>query len=134
MKQLICISAIMLATMTASACATLFNDSQRSVSMSSNPTGAEVWINGTMRGTTPISLDMNNHESLVVSFRKDGYDDVTCAISASVGAGWVILDILGGLLPVIVDAATGAWYSLNSSNCNVVLPMTGNPSGTLYPF
>ncbi len=103
-------------------CATLFNEGTKSVAMSSNPTGAEVWIDGARRGTTPISLDLNNHTSHTVVFRQEGHQEVTCQLTTSVGAGWVILDVLGGLIPVIVDAATGKWNSLDQGVCNVVLP------------
>ncbi len=37
------------------------------------------------------------------------------------GAGWIILDILGGLVPIIVDVATGGWYELDNTNVKVVL-------------
>lgn len=109
-------------------CATLFNSGQRAVAFSSNPTEAEVWIDGTRRGTTPISLELNNHRDATVTFRKEGHRDVVCELTAEVGAGWVILDVLGGLIPVIVDAATGKWRSLNSSVCNVNLPAIGGTS------
>jgi hypothetical protein len=33
----------------------------------------------------------------------------------------VIVDILLGLVPVIVDAATGAWYHLDQKNIDAVL-------------
>ena len=103
-------------------CATLFNDGMKTVAMSSNPAGAEVWIDGTRRGTTPVSFDLNNHQGHTVVFRQEGHQEVTCQLTTSVGAGWVILDVLGGLIPVIVDAATGKWNSLTQGACNVVLP------------
>ena len=34
-------------------------------------------------------------------------------INSKVGAGWVILDVLGGLIPIVVDAATGSWKKLD---------------------
>lgn len=37
------------------------------------------------------------------------------------GAGWIVLDVLAGLVPIIVDAATGAWYGLDQDNVNAVL-------------
>jgi hypothetical protein len=37
-------------------------------------------------------------------------------LSNSLGAGYVIFDILGGLVPVIIDAATGSWYVLDQDN------------------
>ena len=109
----------------ATGCATLFNRSNRTVSFSSIPTEAEVWIAGTLRGTTPFSLDLDNHQSRTVMFRKEGYQDVACELTASVGVVWVILDVLGGLIPVIVDAATGEWKSLDQGACNVNLPTIG---------
>ena len=54
-------------------CATLFNDGTKTVAMSSNPSGAEVWIDGARRGTTPVSLDLNNHKSHTVVFRREGH-------------------------------------------------------------
>jgi len=82
---------------TTAGCATLFNDGQRTVSFNSTPGQAEIWIDGTRRGVTPYSLDLNNHRDHTVTFRKDGHQDVICEITASVGAGWVILDVLGGV-------------------------------------
>lgn len=79
-------------------------------------------IDGARRGTTPFSLDLNNHTSHTVVFRQAGHQEVTCQLTTSVGAGWVILDVLVGLVPVIVDAATGKWNSLDQGVCNVVLP------------
>ncbi|GAA5522894.1 hypothetical protein Asal01_02862 [Fodinibius salicampi] len=31
------------------------------------------------------------------------------------------LDVLGGLVPVVVDAATGAWYNLDQESINATL-------------
>lgn len=117
----------LLTTLTTSAllavagCATLFNADTKPVSMGSNPTGAEVWIGNVKRGTTPLSIDLGNHSGHTIIFRMDGHDDAICELRASVGAGWVILDILGGLIPVVIDASTGAWKSLDSQTCNVSL-------------
>ena len=108
-------------------CATLFNDDTRSVLMSSNPNEAEVLIDGTRRGVTPLSLELNNHVGHIVTFRKEGHQDVVCELTTSVGTGWIILDVLGGLVPVIIDAATGKWNSLEQGSCNVNLPQIGGP-------
>jgi len=42
-------------------------------------------------------------------------------LNNSVGAGWFVLDILGGLIPIIIDAATGNWYGLDQEHVNAVL-------------
>jgi len=36
-------------------------------------------------------------------------------INHSVGAGWIILDVLGGFVPLIIDAATGSWNQLDNT-------------------
>ena len=125
-RDLFVLAVLPILVLAATGCATLFNGSQRTVSFNSNPVAAEVWIDGALRGMTPLSLDLDNHRSRTVTFRKEGHQDVACELTASVGAGWVILDVLGGLVPVIIDAATGAWKSLNKGACNVVLP-AGKP-------
>ncbi len=33
-----------------------------------------------------------------------------------VGAGWIVLGFLTGLVPLIVDAATGAWYEYEDTS------------------
>ena len=124
---------IALAAGVVAGCATLFNSGTKTVAMGSNPSAAQVWINDVNRGTTPITLELNNHQSHTVVFRKEGYQDVACELTTSVGAGWVILDILGGLLPVIIDAATGEWKGIDQGTCNVNLPSTDNrKSGDAY--
>lgn len=105
-------------------CATLFNSGTANVPMSSEPSGADVFVNGNRMGTTPVTLELDNNSEHTVVFRRDGFNDVTCELNTSVGAGWVVLDVLGGLVPVIIDAATGKWNSLNSNNCNVTMRET----------
>ena len=95
-----------------------FNDSLKTVAMSSDPNQAEVWINGNRMGTTPISLDLANSRSHTVVFRKAGHKEITCELHAEVDRLWVVLDVLAGLVPIIVDAATGAWKGIEQGACN----------------
>jgi PEGA domain len=104
-----------------SSCATLFKGTNGEVRFGSDPQKAEVWVNGTNMGETPITLKRESKKTYVIEFRKEGYKPVTRSITNHVSAGWVILDVLGALLPVIVDAATGAWYSLDQKNIDAVL-------------
>jgi hypothetical protein len=104
-----------------SGCATIFKGTNEEVRFSSEPQKAEVWINGTRMGETPLTLKLESKKTYVIEFRKEGYKPVTRTITNHVGAGWVILDVIGALLPVIVDAATGAWYSLDQKNVDAVL-------------
>ena len=110
-----------LAIAAVSGCATLFNDKTPSVDVASNPEGASVYVNGNYVGETPVSVDLSVRREHTITFRKDGYKEKTYQVSRSVGIGWVILDILGGLAPLIVDAATGDWFMLDTEYVNVIM-------------
>lgn len=102
-------------------CATLFSGSKDEVELSSEPPGADVYINGQKRGTTPFSLMLKKGREYAIEFKKQGYDDKIFHMSYSLGAGWLILDILGGLIPVIVDAITGAWNGLDYDSYKAIM-------------
>jgi hypothetical protein len=68
-------------------------------------------------------MELEQGKPYTITFRKAGHHDVTCMIGNSVGAGWVILDILGGLVPIIIDAVTGDWNSLDKNACTATLPV-----------
>jgi len=114
-------SFISIATFTFSSCATLFHGSTDGVNFSSDPSGAKVYVNGDLLGRTPFALDLKSNKTYTLEFKKDGYETKSVVLNSSVGGGWVVLDVVGGLLPVIVDAATGDWYSLNQDHVNAVL-------------
>jgi hypothetical protein len=104
-----------------SSCATLFKGTSQKVGYSSDPSGAKVYINGQYMGTTPFEMEMKSNQTYTIEFRKEGYESKTVVLNNSIGAGWIILDVLGGLIPIIVDAATGAWYSLDQDHVNAAL-------------
>lgn len=106
-------------------CGTLFTPSTKSISLNSSPVEAEVVINGSLQGVTPLTLELSNRETHVIEFRKDGYESVACTLHASVKGSIIILDVLGGLVPVIIDAATGDWKTLKEDFCNVSLRESG---------
>ena len=128
MKKLLLLTII---TVSFAGCATLFNEKRKTVSISSNPSGAEVWINNSRRGITPLLLELSNQKDHTILFRMRGRENGICELTTSVGIGWVILDIFGGLIPVVIDAATGSWKSLDSSNCNVSLLRRDSPNPPL---
>ena len=102
-------------------CATLFKEKNKTVSFDLDPQGATVYIDGNRMGTTPMPLNLSNKKALTVTFKKEGYEDKTYIINTKIGAGWVILDCLGGFIPVVIDAVTENWYSLESDSVKVML-------------
>jgi len=102
-------------------CATLFKCDHQAVCFDSQPQGAEVYVNGARYGKTPLSLDFSNKKALTVTFKKAGFEDKTCIIDTKLAAGWVVLDVLGGFIPVLIDATTENWYTLESNKASAYL-------------
>ncbi len=119
MRKVVCLAAVFCVCFYFSSCATILKGTTDEVNFASNPTGAEVWIDGKLMGKTPIAFKLEAKKSYVVQFKVADLDPKTVNLTSHVGAGWVILDVLCGLVPVIVDAATGAWYSFDQKNVNV---------------
>jgi len=102
-------------------CATLFKQKNRTVDFDSDPQGAAIYINGNRMGRTPMPMNLSNLKAVTVTFKKDGYEDKTYIINTKVGGGWVVLDCLGGFIPVIIDAVTENWYNLDTDAVKVML-------------
>ena len=102
-------------------CATIFNDTSPPVSIGSEPAGADVYVDGNLLGRTPAVIELSTKSSHTVVFRKEGYADRTYLLQTHTGALWVVLDVLTGLIPIVIDAVTGDWQELNEDNINVVL-------------
>lgn len=102
-------------------CATLFKQKSRTVAFNSDPQGADIYINGNRMGKTPLPMNLSNLKAVTVTFKKEGYEDKTYIINTKVGGGWVVLDCLGGFIPVIIDAVTENWYNLDTDEVKVLL-------------
>jgi len=118
------------ACVAASACGAIFNSGPARVNFTSAPDTSEVWIDGVRRGTTPVFLELEKKKDHTVTFKKAGYQDMTNPLPRSIKGVYVVFDVLGGLLPVIVDAATGAWYVLSTDHVHGTLQRM---SGQLTP-
>ena len=119
--KVLAITSILVLTLMISGCATLLAPNTHPLAIGSEPQGVEVYVNGFNMGKTPLRLDLKADKSYTIEYRKDGYESVTRIVNNKVGAGWVILDVICGFVPVIVDAVTGAWYELDQSSINAVL-------------
>ncbi|RPI14369.1 MAG: PEGA domain-containing protein [Ignavibacteriae bacterium] len=109
-------------------CATLFSGSKDEIDLSSEPSGAQVLVNGADRGKTPLNLRLKKGKEYTIEFVKEGYEKKTWNLTYSIGAGWIILDILSGLIGVIIDAATGNWNSADYDSYKANLEVKSSES------
>lgn len=102
-------------------CATIFaGKGPVEIPTASTPPGAEVYLDGNRLGTTPVKVKVERKKAQTLVFKKSGFKDASCVLEKSTGAGWVILDVVFGLVPVVVDAVTGDWSSVKGT-CTMVL-------------
>jgi len=104
-----------------SGCATVFRGEHRRLSINSEPESAQVYINGTYSGQTPLRIELRPNQPYTIEFRKEGFKTEVRQIKNEIGVGWVVLDVVCGLVPVLVDALTGSWYDLDQRYVNAIL-------------
>jgi hypothetical protein len=114
------IALVVIAAFSAS-CATVFKGNHSQVGFSSDPRGAKVYVDGAYLGDTPIRLKLESRHDYTVEFVKDGYKTKVFHLTNHIGPGWIVLDVILGLVPVLVDAVTGSWYDLDQRHLNAVL-------------
>jgi hypothetical protein len=116
--------ALVVALFMLSSCAAVFAEDTRSVVVTSNPPGAEIYVNGVAYGVTPKRIPVDNHSQLAVSIRKDGFHGAGCFVNTKIRPIWLIGDLLliwAFAIPLVVDLVTDSWSILESEYCTVNL-------------
>ncbi|MBC7544452.1 MAG: PEGA domain-containing protein [Candidatus Sericytochromatia bacterium] len=108
-------------TMSVIGCAAIMKGANEEVSFSSSEDAAKVFINGQDFGSTPLRIKLESNKTYNIEFRKAGFESKMFHITNNIGPGYVVADILMGFIPVIIDAASGAWYQLDQTNINAEL-------------
>ncbi len=117
-------------------CATILKGSKETLTVDSEPRGAKVYLNGNPIGHTPLESRVSSKDDYTFEFRQEGYETRTATVGHFVGAGWIIADILLPflLVNIVVDAATGDWFYLDSDHLMVNLePLPAPPAAPAVP-
>jgi len=99
-------------------CASIFKGSSADIRVNSNPAGANIFINGIDRGVTPQTLSLKRNSDYLLTFKKEGYEDLNFEIFKKFDIGTAVVGNIfsWGLVGIIVDVATGAAYSLTPAD------------------
>jgi hypothetical protein len=99
-------------------CATIIHGTRQDISFSSNPSGADVMINDQNKGLTPIVVNLERKNNYTVKIQLAGYLPYETNIVKKVD-GWIVGNIIfGGIIGLVVDAATGGMYKLTPEQIN----------------
>ncbi len=114
-------SFVLIAFLVSSGCATLFSGTEDDITFRSEPSGAEVIIDGITVGTTPLTVEVDRpgFEDTDVTIELDGYDSRTFELDKEFN-NTAILNIF--IWPgFVVDALTGALYKYDKKLYNIDL-------------
>lgn len=106
-----------------SSCATLFNANDRHLSVTANVPGGNILYNGVSYGMTPGTVNVTGYKILagpVVSVEKEGYQTQTKEVPTELQP-WAIVSFLLGIVPGVVDLATGNAVRLATSEMHFEL-------------
>ena len=112
-------------------CATITRGSSEALVVESTPTGAEVRLSSGETCKTPCTLKKKRKDNFVVFINREGYEPVEVSViseTAGAGAAGMAGNVLvGGIIGLGVDAATGATKKLTPNPVRVTL----NPLKTM---
>lgn len=103
-----------------SSCCSIVQGRTQKVGISSNPSGAEAEIDG-MKIITPKILNLERNKNYKIDITKEGYYRAGAIITGHL-SGWLWGNVLlGGLIGMAIDFATGAAYKLEPKNVQIEL-------------
>jgi hypothetical protein len=119
MKKLTIASGVIATCLLLNGCATMFGTANRTVNVSSDPSGAQVSLNGQPIGVTPTQVQLASVQGNYIQIQKPGYQAVNTPIATSFqGVGWLNILFWPGF---IVDAATGDMMKITNPTITVSL-------------
>ena len=122
---------VCLLVVTLMGCGAILQGTRQTIQANSAPSAATIAVSPTNEEyTTPASMSLERKNNYVLTFSKEGYTSAKFNIQKKLSGGMLVLDVLfTGLLGVIVDAATGAWYNLSPEVASVSLERLGAIGG-----
>lgn len=101
-------------------CAWMFKGgSKQDVHFSGAPDGADVRVDGQWAGAMPTKAELSRGSAQNILVSKDGYKEQYVQIKRRPDVPWWFWDIVTCIvpvtlcIPVVTDAISGAWYSLD---------------------
>ena len=105
-------------------CATIIHGSRQAVVIVSEPKKATVDIDGINVGRTPYLARLTRKDKHLVIVEMDGYMPYEITLKRKLN-GWIFGNfMLGGIIGIAVDAATGSMYSLSPKDVAAALKYT----------
>ena len=103
-----------------SSCATILDGRKNTIKVKAgSPIAAKVYLDGELIGETPFKIRIEKRkiqEGSLIEIKKEGYETMEYEVIRFPHVGYVALDIVTGVIPLIVDIADGNIYRPNTRN------------------
>ena len=132
------ISAVLFCALLLSGCATITRGTTDQLQIVSDPSGAAVRTSLNQACVTPCTIQVSRSDQFAVVFSKPGYEDQTINVVTKLAgtgvAGFAGNLLLGGIIGMGVDAATGATLEHVPSPVSAMLRPLGPPPKPVRPL
>lgn len=113
------------------ACATVTRGTTNQIQIESEPSGASASTSLNHQCTTPCTITVNRKDEFSVVFKLEGHKEQTIAVRTILAvdgiAGLAGNVVVGGVVGMGVDAATGATYQHTPNPVRAVMEKAGPP-------
>ena len=119
-------SAITIACVSLSGCATVLNGVNQPVEFQSEPDGATITTLAGQTCTTPCAFEMRRGDDNMVTFTASGYEPVTIYLQSRTGGSVAGNLLAGGIIGGVVDASNGASNNLYPDPVYIRMAVAGS--------
>jgi hypothetical protein len=97
-------------------CGTIMTGTTAQVTITSDPSGAKVSVDGEPRGETPLEVNLKRGRLHLLELSLDGYESVPGATRSTFN-GWVVLNVVAlNFVGILIDIGTGAHQWISPTN------------------
>lgn len=104
-----------------SSCATILSSTSQRVNFTTEPPNAKVYINNVEVGKTPLLKDLKRNGNYLVKIDLEGYKPFEINLKRKFNPIVLANILLGGIVGLIVDIATGAMYVISPDEIDIYL-------------
>jgi PEGA domain len=124
----IAVLALAVCSLIGSSCATLLKGTKEEITVVSDPSGAEVTVNESREGATPVSFTVPSKEDLNITVTKAGYQPEDLQDPTSFRWGYEAWAFIVYVIPMVVDLSDGAAWGHDHLTVTAHLEPNGQPT------
>lgn len=110
---------LILLSLLASGCSSIISGTTQKVTITSNINGADVIINGTPVGKTPVTTRVKREKNVHITVRKEGYSDYNSVTETKLDPWFWGNIIIGGVFGSTTDLATGTTHLIEQDHMHI---------------